>query len=130
MDHQHETPTIQIAGSMLTLPAELKFGDIPSMQRYIDLILPGEGIKVRSRRGTKSAHYQMGEIAIPMLSDEKGYRWACRQLVLIHEAAHHLAGGDQHGSQFTARYVELLDKHMGPEVALIMRISLHENGAH
>jgi putative metallohydrolase (TIGR04338 family) len=128
MDRQHETSTIKIAGSTLTLPAEKKFADLASMQRYVDLALPGQAVKVRARRGVKAAHYHASEIAIPMEGNEKGYRWAMRELVLCHEIAHHLSY-DQHGPEFTTAFVDLLDRHMGPEVALVMTILLHENGA-
>ncbi len=128
MDRQHQAPTIQIAGSTLTLPAELKFADLPSMQRYVDLVLPGQAVKVRARRGIAKAHYWGSEIAIPMMGDEKGRRWAMRQIVLLHECAHHGTPAD-HGPEFTTRFVDLLEQHMGPEVALIMTINLHENGA-
>lgn len=84
--------------AVVDVPLEVRFADVAAMQRYVDelLRLPavaphvgGRAVTVQAAanpRGT-SAHYQpaTSRIHIPMAG-----RWARRELVLLHELAHHV----------------------------------------
>lgn len=135
--------TLDAYGSTLILPDEVKFGHVGSIQGYVDDVLaltwvketwPGAGpVRVRERRGQTKAHYRLGEIAIPPY--RRGRAWAMREIVVLHELAHHLnhaANGysvASHGPEFTATFVRLVQGVIGPEVGLLLAASLHEAGA-
>lgn len=135
LDRQYEAPLINIAGSTVTVPLERRFGDLPSIQRYVDHLTlqqfpgftwaQGQVVLVTSRRGEKAAHYQTGSIHVP----DTGSRWALRQLVILHEFAHHLATVHaQHGPLFVHALRTLLEHEMGPEAALIYTVLCQESG--
>ncbi len=120
--------TVEIAGTMLTLPVERRFASIDSIQTYVDKVLglpsvvelyhPGP-CRVRERRGNRMAHYCAGVIAIHTASQD---RWAAREIVVLHELAHHLTNGDGHGSKFREALIFLTEICMAPEVAFALRV--------
>ena len=126
---------VEIGGSRITMPVERKFASLESIQEYVDKVLKLPSIRerypstryavrVRRRKGTRFAHYQMGEIAIPM----HGSRWACRELVILHELAHHLARGDGHGPKFRQAFCKLTEIAMAPEVSFALQVCWHMSG--
>ena len=130
-----QNPIVTVAGITVTLPPEAKFGSLESSQDYGDRVLShpavkdcfpwvGSNVGVRRRRGVTKAHYsRMGrEIAIPDQVD-----WAMRELVVLHEIAHHLSPGG-HGPEFADAFLTLLGAVMGPEVALVLRVIYDDNG--
>jgi putative metallohydrolase (TIGR04338 family) len=139
LDRQGEFPTIEAAGSVLTLPVEARFGDLPSVQRYVDTVLAlpwvraqyrsAQGkVTVRERRGNKFAHYEHNAIAIPPY--RIGGRWAMRELVVLHEIAHHLVPNSaDHGSAFRNAFTDLVEHCIGLEAGLLLRIFIHESSA-
>jgi putative metallohydrolase (TIGR04338 family) len=53
-----------------------------------------------------------------------------RELVVLHELAHHLTPDDPgHGAQFVGALLTLVAEIIGPEAALVLQAALHENGA-
>lgn len=120
---------IDFFGSRLVLPVQLRFGDLAAMQAYIDArcaAAPALGpVRVRPRRGQARAHYADGVIAIPM---ETG--WACRESVLLHELAHHVARATQpaHGTAFRRAMLDLVLEVQGAESALVLRTCYESNG--
>lgn len=126
-------PVVTVNGVTVTLPPEARFACVQSMQDYITKVMhlpPIEAYKrftpvIRERKGTTKAHYQSGTIAIPI---HRQGRWAQRELVLLHELAHHLAPGDQHGPTFVSTFLTLLGAVMGPEVELVARMVFIDNG--
>lgn len=125
--------TVRIAGSTIVLPIERKFGDLEGVQRYVDLVLglhsvratyPEEAhqpITVRERQGDAQAHYQLGTISVP---PHKGSRhsWAMREIVILHEIAHHLSpGGADHGPGFIEALTFLITEIMGLEAGFILQ---------
>ncbi len=103
---------VDFFGTRLALPAERKFADLASVQRYVDAVLalpsireryPAAGsVAVRERRGQAKAHYepQTASIALPLGSaraaqspadSARTANWAGRESVVLHECAHHLA---------------------------------------
>lgn len=138
---EHSSRAIDFFGAQLTLPPEARFGSIESVQRYVDdvLTLPAvttrwprpEPLRVRSRRAATAAHYERRDgaatIAVP---DRSTADWAMRELVLLHEIAHHLddSVGPAHGPGFVATFCELATLVMGPEVGHVLRVVYAKEG--
>lgn len=142
MDRSVDRPSLQVAGSTLTLPAERKFASLESVQRYVDAVLAlprvraehptraAAPITVRRRRGNSQAHYEFtsATLALPMGLGEAG--WAMRELVVLHELAHHLCGDAvaRHGPQFRRTLLDLIDAALGPEVRLLLYVTYVDVG--
>ncbi len=120
-----EDRTYNFHGHMLELPDERKFADLESIQRYYNSVCALEQVQrewpgavaptVKQRRGETSAHYTpLGrEVHVPI----KG-RWALREIVVLHELAHHFAD-DHHGPKFQGAWVYLTKVCMGDAAGLI-----------
>lgn len=135
--------TVELMGSQVTLPVERKFASIESVQDYADRVLALEWVRatwdrastpvrVRSRAGNQAAHYEndTATIALPGLH-RNGRAWAFRELVVLHELAHHLDPSDPdqphtapHGPEFVDRYLTLVGEIIGPEAAFVLRATL------
>lgn len=137
---QHNSPSIDFFGTQLTLPPEARFGSVGAVQRYVDdvLSLPVVAARfaptplvVRARRGESAAHYEnrggTGTIAVP---ERAGSDWALRELVVLHEVAHHLcaSGGPAHGPIFVETFCELASLVMGTEVGHVLRVVYAKEG--
>ena len=128
---QHSSRAIDFFGTSLTLPPEAKFGSVDSVQRYVDDVIARVGadpVAVRRRRGVTAAHYELVDgkavIAVPERNT-----WALRELVVLHELAHHVSHADPpHGPDFVATYCELCETVMGPEVGLVLRMVYAKEG--
>ena len=128
---QHSSRAIDFFGTSLTLPPEAKFGSVDSVQRYVDDVVARVGadpVAVRRRRGVTAAHYELMDgkavIAVPERDT-----WALRELVVLHELAHHLSHADPpHGPDFVAAHIELCTAIMGPEVGLVLRMVYAKEG--
>lgn len=118
--------TYNFHGHIMELPRERKFADLESIQRYYNAVCelgqiqrewPGATApRVTARRGLQdSAHYVAGEVHIPML---RNGRWSLREIVVLHELAHHLER-DSHGPKFRGAFVYLVQVCMSAELALI-----------
>ncbi|MGB5148568.1 MAG: TIGR04338 family metallohydrolase [Mycobacterium sp.] len=134
---QHGTGAIDFFGTALTLPPEARFGSVDAVRRYVDDVLalpavrdrwPGAGkVAVRSRRGLTAAHYEStpATIAVP----DRSTSWALRELVVLHEIAHHLAAdGAPHGREFVGAMTELAGWVMGPEVQHVLWVVYSKEG--
>ncbi len=135
---------LAIAGASVTLPPEAKFGSVESVRVYVGRVLRMPGVVeqfpraripviVRTRRGQRQAHYEYdptggaGVIAVPVADD----RWAMRELVVLHELAHHLSPGsatDKHGPRFAGTLIDLVGLVLGPEAALVYGITFDDSG--
>jgi putative metallohydrolase (TIGR04338 family) len=131
--------TFDFYGSTLVLPDERKFGNLDGVQRYIDQVLglnwvratwptrAAQPVTVRARKGASWATYRLGVIAVP--DHKQGISWAMREMVIIHELAHHLArGGESHGVQFVSTYLHLVKELVGEEVGLLLTDAFASNG--
>lgn len=136
----HSQRDIDFFGARLTLPPEARFASVESVQRYVDEVLalvdnrwPAGPVTVRARRGATAAHYECdgdrATIAVP--DDRNGSAWAMRELVILHELAHHLCpqDGPAHGHEFVTLYPELAGLAMGPEVEFVLRTVYAREGA-
>ena len=122
---------VQIAGTTVQLPPEARFGDVDSIQRYVDSVIARptvaarfgsvRPVRVRARRGNAAAHYEPpGVIAIPVSRDSTPFR---REVVVAHELAHHLTpAGAPHGPEFTDTLLWLIDELLGPQAAFVLRV--------
>ncbi len=131
--------SIDFFGAQLTLPPEGRFASVASVQRYVDGVLelsftkarwPGAGpLTVRARRGVTAAHYEYdGKVAVIAVPD-RHTTWALRELVVLHEVAHHLCRADPpHGPRFVATFGELAEAVMGPEVGHVLRVVYSKEG--
>lgn len=129
---EHSSRAIDFFGTQLTLPPEARFGSVHAVQRYVDEVLgrvEAAPVTVRARRGTTAAHYEnVAGAAVIAVPDGSG-TWALRELVVLHELAHHLSPeGPAHGSGFVATYCELCETIMGPEVGLVLRMVYAKEG--
>ena len=137
---EHGTPVVEFFGTQLTLPPEGRFGSVASVQRYVDdvLTLPSvrqrwpnvSPLRVRGRRAATAAHYEnrdgAGVIAVP---DRDTADWALRELVVLHEVAHHLCQAEPpHGPEFVATICTLTELVMGPELGHVLRVVYAKEG--
>lgn len=135
---------LELFGSRLTLPVERRFASVESVQDYADRVLALNWVRarwpravapvtVRARAGAAAAHYEpaTATLAVP-LHTRDGAAWALRELVVLHELAHHLepegAEVAAHGPEFVERYLVLVDEIVGGEAAFVLRTTLSENG--
>jgi len=132
---QSGNPMVEMNGAHVTLPPEARFGNVETIQSYVDRVLQmpsvieafGESrrVMVRKRKGVTKAHYSLGEIAIP----DTRSQWALREIVVLHELAHHYSPrGAAHGPEFASTFLTLLELVVGPEAALILRMIFADNG--
>ncbi|TPG35205.1 TIGR04338 family metallohydrolase [Mycolicibacterium hodleri] len=124
---------VDFFGAQLTLPPEARFGSVDAVRRYVGDVmdLPSVRIRwptadpltVRARRGVTAAHYEFdGSVAAVAVPDRR-CTWALRELVVLHEIAHHLSRAEPpHGPQFVAAFCELAEAVMGPEVGHVLRV--------
>jgi len=131
--------SIEFFGASLTLPPEAKFGSLEAVQRYVDDVLshpavrrrwPGlEPVTVRGRRGATAAHYALDGSAATIAVPDRHTTWALRELVVLHEIAHHVCRREPaHGPEFVAEFGELAELVMGPEVSHVLRVVYAKEG--
>lgn len=141
--------TVELIGSEVTLPVERRFASIESIQDYIDRVLALDWVRrrwerasvpvhVRARAGNNAAHYESDCAAIAVPEYRSGTAWAFRELVVLHELAHHLDPmhpddpgarvAPAHGPEFLHRYLELVSEVVGPEAGFVLRATLSAAG--
>jgi len=146
LDGSASFPTIEVAGSRITLPVERRFGSVESVQAYVDAALQMPAVRdrwpdrsklrctVRRRRGSTQAHYEFSGavIAVPTaMTDRNGTAWAMRESVVLHELVHHLIGETEpfHGKPFREAMQDLVELMIGPELRLLLLVSYADAGA-
>ena len=131
--------SIEFFGAQLTLPPEARFAAVESVRRYVEdvLALPGvrarwpgsTAVVVRARRGVSAAHYEWTPESAVIAVPDRHTDWALRELVVLHELAHHLAQADPpHGPEFAATFCELAEAVMGAEVGYVLRVVYAKEG--
>ncbi len=114
-----------LAGSQVLLPAERRFGDLDSLQRFVDVVLPAAcelwqvhlpPVQVRWRKGAAKAHWEPPS-TIALAEDQA---WL-REFIVLHELAHHIdhhTRGKQpapaHGTSFRTALCRLHTLATGP----------------
>jgi len=137
---EHGSTSVEFFGTQLTRPPEARFGSLAAVQRYVDdvLALPAvrrewpsvEPLTVRARRASSAAHYEnrdgAGVMAVPDLATAD---WAMRELVVLHEIAHHLCDASPpHGSRYVVTLCRLAELVMGPEAGHVLRVVYAKEG--
>ncbi|EHI14016.1 hypothetical protein KEK_05212 [Mycolicibacterium thermoresistibile ATCC 19527] len=136
---EHGNRAVDFFGTRLTLPPEARFGSVESVQRYVDEVLdhpavreqwPSAGpLAVRPRRGVTAAHYERRGTSAVIAVPERRDTWALRELVVLHEIAHHLCDAEPaHGPEFVATFCALAGAVMGPEVGHVLRVVYAKEG--
>lgn len=134
---------LDLHGSHLTLPIERRFASVESIHAYCAAVLALDWVRsawrraevpvqVRARNGQTRAHYERRAATIAIPPYEGNRAWAMRELVVLHELAHHLepdAAAPAHGAGFVSRYVRLVSEIIGPEAGLLLRSTFHSEGA-
>jgi putative metallohydrolase (TIGR04338 family) len=132
---EHGNRAIDFFGTQLTLPPEGRFASVQAVQRYVDDVLAHFGadagpLTVRPRRGVTAAHYERSDDGATIAVPEQRTSWALRELVVLHEVAHHLSGAEPpHGPEFVTTFCELAEVVMGPEVGHVLRVVYSKEGA-
>jgi putative metallohydrolase (TIGR04338 family) len=124
---------VEFFGTQLTLPPEGRFASVAAVQRYVDDVLAHvdaeEPLSVRARRGVTAAHYERSEDGATIAVPDRRSTWALRELVVLHEIAHHLSDAEPpHGPEFVATFCGLAEAVMGPEVAHVLRVVYAKEG--
>ena len=130
---------VEFFGTQLTLPPEGRFASASSVQSYVDDVLAHPGVRacwpaagtltVRPRRGASAAHYERSDDGASIAVPDRRSTWALRELVVLHELAHHLCDAEPpHGPEFVATFCELAEVVMGPEVAHVLRVVYAKEG--
>lgn len=127
-----------VHGTTLTIPVERKFGRIEDIQRYVDMVLALNWVrdtypsarlplKVVRHRVINRANCGHGELRVN--DSDEGRAWSFREVVILHEVAHHLTPcGTEHGVEWRACFLDLLDGIVGPEAAFLLRTNFHDQG--
>lgn len=130
---------VEFFGTQLTLPPEGRFASTQAVQRYVDQVLrhsavrqrwPSAGpLTIRARRGVSAAHYERDDAGATIAVPDVRAGWALRELVVLHEIAHHLCDAEPpHGQEFVTTICELADAVMGPEVAHVLQVVYAKEG--
>jgi putative metallohydrolase (TIGR04338 family) len=130
---------VEFFGAQLTLPPEGRFASVASVQAYVDAVLahpqirtgwPSAGpLAVRARRGVTAAHYEVVDGRAVIAVPERRTTWALRELVVLHEVAHHLCRSEPaHGPAFVSTFCEVAEAVMGPEVGHVLRVVYAKEG--
>lgn len=136
---EHGSRAVDFFGTQLTLPPEGLFASVEAVQTYVDSVLDHPGVQghwpqagpvtVRSRRGVTAAHYEHRADAAVVAVPANHNRWALRELVVLHELAHHLCHATPpHGPEFVGTFRELAGLVMGPEVEHVLRVVYSKEG--
>lgn len=133
--------TVEVAGSHVTLPVERRFASIESVQDYVAAVLALDWVRsrweraavpvhVRARAGNAAAHYERDCATIALPEHRSNTAWAFREMVVLHELAHHLdprepddATEGAHGPAFVDRFLALIGGIVGPEAAFVLQAS-------
>lgn len=132
-------PAVDFFGTQLTLPPEARFASVDSVRRYVGDVLnlpsvrarwpTAEPLTVRGRRGVTAAHYEYEGTVATIAVPDRQTTWALRELVVLHEIAHHLSPVQPpHGPEFVAAFGELAATVMGPEVGHVLRVVYAKEG--
>jgi putative metallohydrolase (TIGR04338 family) len=124
---------VEFFGTQLTLPPEGRFASVAAVQRYVDEVLAHVGadrpLTVRARRGVAAAHYERFDDGATIAVPDRRSTWALRELVVLHEIAHHLSDAEPpHGPEFITTFCGLAEAVMGPEVAHVLRVVYAKEG--
>ena len=123
-------------GTLMTPEQDRKFGQVPDISRYLSWLrsknwghgdVPAPTVRVR-RGATKATWQAPGVIAIPDAA------WARRELVVLHEYAHHVVwfgsgqSDNSHGPQFCRMFADLVRNAVGQSTGLLLTDAFYRAG--
>lgn len=131
---------VEVAGSTLTLPLEVRFGRFQAAEDYVSAVQASAAfatrfpraaeapLRVRRRAGKQAAHYEWPD-TVALHEDGE----SLRELVVLHEIAHHaqhhdLPPGPAHGPAFAGALLWIVGSAMGPEAALLLTTAFVDHG--
>ena len=127
---------VNLNGVRLQLEAEERFKTLDEVRAYVTRVVSRSDViemfghrgipSVRERKGDKFAHYSPSRMEIAV--NTGGTAWALRELVILHELAHHFSPGAHHGPAFTVAFTELVGMVIGPQAGLAARIIFDKEG--
>lgn len=135
---------VAVAGSTVVPQLEVRFGSLEAAQTYAESVRSSPDfaalfpraarrpVRVRARRGGRAATYEApGTIALH--EPDIGAAWALRELVVLHELAHHGQHHDHdpgplHGPAFAEALRRLVSAILGPEIGLLLTAAYAEHG--
>ena len=128
---------VDFFGSRFDVPMQRRFGDIATVQAYVDVVLENQAVRTAypeagpisvtaSRSRTRAVYLpESRTIQLP------GALWAGRESVVLHEVSHHLAcsdglapartSGRWHGAEFRAAMDVVVTCMLGEPAALLLR---------
>jgi putative metallohydrolase (TIGR04338 family) len=138
-------PTVLAHGSEFVPEPEARFSEPADVARHVERVLTHlvahdhdfDGrqrvpVVVRERRGARSAHYETDTATLAIPPRRRDGAWALRELVVLHELAHHLCppAPDRaaHGPEFRATCLRLLESVGSPVVAHLLQTSYAVEG--
>ncbi len=125
---------VEFHGARMTPDDDRKFGQVSDVARYLAWLrghdwghpdVPPPVVRVR--RGESKATWEApGTIAIP------DSRWARRELIILHEYAHHVVWhtwqDSSHGARFCRVLADLVRNAVGQSTGLLLTDSFHRGG--
>ncbi len=125
---------VDFHGTRLTPDLDRRFGRVSDVRRYLEWLRSHEWahpdlpeVAVRVRRGAAKATWDApGTIALPDAA------WARRELIVLHEYAHHVAWHrwrrNDHGAPFCREQADLVRRAVGPSTGLLLTDAYHRAG--
>lgn len=113
--------TMEMLGSRITLSADIRFGSIEHVQMYVNRVLADPEVRglypwatrkpvtVRQRKGNAHAHYRKLGNELAVHQAKTGQSWALREMVVLHELAHHVVATDYPDTRTDASQREVFD---------------------
>lgn len=139
--------SVEMFGTTVTWPNERRFGHLEHIEAYLEQIqrmswfraqwevAAGIPVRVRRRKSGNYAHYERYPIPAIAVPDEQYGKpgWAMRELVVLHELAHHVhdwekMGGAAHGTEFREVFVALVSAVIGAEAGWLLQTAFMDAG--
>lgn len=131
-----EGGTYDLFGSTLVMPRDRRFADLDSIRRYLAQLVRLRAVAEHPRAdvavhvaeygGHTRAVYEAETATIRFPLVREG-TWARRELVVLHEYAHHLTPHLGHGPEFAGAFADLVEHALAPEAATLLRVLFSEH---
>ncbi|MFE9575368.1 TIGR04338 family metallohydrolase [Nocardia sp. NPDC006044] len=126
---------VELSGTPICLPVEKRLPDIDAVAAYLDRVLALRPVRHRygraglplTVRARAHGHYEPATATIAISMHDPR---AVRELLLLHELAHHLQPprAPGHGPEFCRVYSDLIHHVMSPQTAGLLRAYLADTG--
>jgi putative metallohydrolase (TIGR04338 family) len=123
---------LELAPNGHLFPVELRWSKVEQVQGYVDIVLswpwdhwrtgPAWPVKVEWD-DWPNPHYESGIIHLP-----KAAPWTLRELIVLHELAHHFTQGQLHELAWVRAFLDLTSTCMDPIVGQLLRTHFNQQG--